>query len=51
MKERAKFEDRHRREDIVKMDFKEIGWEGVEWIDLAMDGDQWRSLTNTLMNA
>jgi hypothetical protein len=26
-------------EDNIKMDFKEVGWEGVDWIDLAQDRD------------
>jgi hypothetical protein len=34
----------------VKMDLKEIGWDGVDWIDLAQDRDQWRALVNTVMN-
>jgi hypothetical protein len=40
---------RHRWEDIIKMDLREIGWEGVDWIHLAQDRDQWRVLVNTLM--
>jgi hypothetical protein len=27
----------------------EIGWGGMDWIDLAQDKDQWRALVNTLM--
>jgi hypothetical protein len=27
-----------------------MGWEGVDWIDLAQDVDQWRALVNTVMN-
>jgi hypothetical protein len=26
------------------MDLREIGWGGVNWIDLAQDRDQWRAL-------
>jgi hypothetical protein len=26
------------------MDLREIGWDGVDWIDLAQDRDQWRAL-------
>jgi hypothetical protein len=37
---------RRRRVDNVKMDLREIGWDGVDWIDLA----QWRALVNTVMN-
>jgi hypothetical protein len=36
--------------DNIKIDFREIGWDGVDWIDLAQDGDQWRALVNTVMN-
>jgi hypothetical protein len=32
------------------MDLREIGWDGVNWIDLAQDKDQWRALVNTVMN-
>jgi hypothetical protein len=35
--------------DNIKIDLREIGWDGVEWIDLA-DRDQWRALVNTVMN-
>jgi hypothetical protein len=28
----------------------EIGWDGVNWIDLSQDRDQWRTLVNTVMN-
>jgi hypothetical protein len=34
----------------IKIDLREIGWDGVDWIDLAQDRDQWRALVNTLMN-
>jgi hypothetical protein len=29
---------------------RDIGWDGVDWIDLAQDRDQWRALVNTAMN-
>jgi hypothetical protein len=43
---------RHRRrwEDNIKMDFREIGSGGMDWIDLTQDRDQWRALVNTVMN-
>jgi hypothetical protein len=41
---------RHRWEDNIKMDFREIGWGGMDWIDLAEDGDQWRALVNMVVN-
>jgi hypothetical protein len=28
------------------MDLGEIGWGGMDWIDLAHDRDQWRALVN-----
>jgi hypothetical protein len=40
---------RHRGEDI-RMDLREIGWEGVDWIHLAEDRDRWRSLVTAVMN-
>jgi hypothetical protein len=41
---------RRRWGDNIKMDLREIGWGGMDWIDLAQDGDQWRALVNTVMN-
>jgi hypothetical protein len=34
----------------IKMDLREIGWDGMYWIDLAQDRDQWRALAITVMN-
>jgi hypothetical protein len=34
----------------IKMDLREIGWDGMDSIDLAQDGDQWRAFVNTVMN-
>jgi hypothetical protein len=31
------------------MDLREIGWDGIDWIDLAQDRDQWRALVNTVI--
>jgi hypothetical protein len=36
--------------DNIKMDLREIGWDGFDWIDLAQDRDQWGALVNTVMN-
>jgi hypothetical protein len=41
---------RHRWVDNIKMDFRETGWDGIDWTDLAQVRDQWRALVNTLMN-
>jgi hypothetical protein len=32
------------------MDLTEIGWDGMDWIDLAQERDQWMALVNTVMN-
>jgi hypothetical protein len=32
------------------MDLREVGWGGVDWIDLAQDRDKWRALVYTVMN-
>jgi hypothetical protein len=32
------------------MDLREIGWDGMDWIELAQDRDHWRALVNTAMN-
>jgi hypothetical protein len=34
--------------DNIKMDLREKGWGGMDWIDLAQDRDQWRALENTV---
>jgi len=34
----------------TRVEVMEIEWEGVDWIHLAQDGDQWRGLVNTVMN-
>jgi hypothetical protein len=39
-----------RWEDNIKMDLREIGWGGIDWIDLAQDRDHWRVLVNTVIN-
>jgi hypothetical protein len=41
---------RRRWVDNIKMDLGEIGWDGVDWFELAQDRDQWRALVNTAMN-
>jgi hypothetical protein len=41
---------RRRWVDDIKMDLREIGPEAMNWIDLAEDRDQWRTLVNTVMN-
>jgi hypothetical protein len=41
---------RRRCVDNIKMDPREIGWDGGDWIDLAQDRDQWRALVRAVMN-
>jgi hypothetical protein len=39
--------------DNIKMDLREvreIGWDGMDWIDLAQDRDEWRALVNAVTN-
>jgi hypothetical protein len=32
------------------MDLRQIGWDVVDWMDIAQDRDQWRALVNTILN-
>jgi hypothetical protein len=32
------------------MDLRELGWDGLDWIDVAQDEKQLRALVNTVMN-
>jgi hypothetical protein len=41
---------RRRWEDNIKMDLREIGIDGANWIRLAQDRVQWRVFVNTVMN-
>jgi hypothetical protein len=41
---------RCRWKDNIRMDLREIGWKGLEWMHLAQDGDQWRAVVNVVMN-
>jgi hypothetical protein len=34
----------------IKIDLREIGWDGIDWIDLAQDRVQWTALVNTVTN-
>jgi hypothetical protein len=36
--------------DNIKMDLKDTGWGAVDWIDLAQDRDQLRTLVNMILN-
>jgi hypothetical protein len=41
---------RRRWKDNNKMDFREVGWGDIDWIDLAQDRDRWRAFFNAVMN-
>jgi hypothetical protein len=41
---------RRRWVDNIKMNLRDIGWDGTDWTDLAQDRDQWKVLVNALMN-
>jgi len=41
---------RHRWEDNIGMDLREVGCGGMDWIDLAQDRDSWWALVNAVMN-
>jgi hypothetical protein len=35
--------------DNNKIDLREIGWGGIDWIYLVQDRDQWRALVNMVI--
>jgi hypothetical protein len=39
-----------RWEDNIKLDIREIGIDGTNWIQLAQDRVQWQAFVNTVMN-
>jgi hypothetical protein len=41
---------RRRWEDNIKMNLREVGWGGMDWINLAQDRYRWRALVNAVMN-
>jgi hypothetical protein len=40
---------RRRWVDNIKIDLREREWDGMDWIELAQNRDQWRALVNTVM--
>jgi hypothetical protein len=41
---------RRRWKDNIKMDLRDMGWGGMDWIELAQGRDQWRALVNMTVN-
>jgi hypothetical protein len=41
---------RRRCVDNIKMNLTGIGWDDVDWIDVAQDRDQWMALVNTVLS-
>ena len=41
---------RRRWEDNIKMDLQEVGYGGVDWIELAHDRNSWWALVTAVMN-
>jgi hypothetical protein len=41
---------RRRWEDNIKMDLQEVGWGGMDWIDVAQVRGRWRAFVKRLMN-
>jgi hypothetical protein len=47
---RSPVRQRRRWEDNIKIYHREIGWEGVDWIQVGRDRNQWQALVNKVMN-
>jgi len=41
---------RHRWEDNIRIDLREIVWESEDWVHLAQGEDLWWALLNTIIN-
>ena len=41
---------RCRWENNIKMDLQEVGWKGMDWIDVTQNMDTWLALVNAVMN-
>ena len=41
---------RRRWQDNIKIDLQEVGFGGMDWIELAQDTDRWRALVNAVTN-
>jgi hypothetical protein len=36
--------------DNIKMYLREVGWDGVDWMNIAQDRDWWRALVSMVLN-
>jgi hypothetical protein len=50
LKGRDHLEGLSRWEDNTGMDIREIGWEGVDWMHMAQEGDQWQAIMEMVVN-
>jgi hypothetical protein len=41
---------RRRWMNNVRMDLGEIGWDDINWVDVAQERDQWRAIVSTVLN-
>ena len=41
---------KRRCKNNIKMDFRKVGWKGMDWIDLAQDRERWRNVVNVVIN-
>jgi hypothetical protein len=41
---------RRRWDDNIKIDLQEVGFESMDWIELAQDRDRWRAVVKVVMN-
>jgi hypothetical protein len=41
---------RHRWEDNIQIDLQEVGYGGMDWIELAQHKDRWQALVTAVMN-
>jgi hypothetical protein len=41
---------RRRWVDNIKMDLREVGWDGMDWMDMAQNRDRWRVYVNAVIN-
>jgi hypothetical protein len=42
---------RHRQEDNIKIETQEIGWEDLNWINLAQDSDRWWTVQDAVVKS